>query len=378
MWHPSPIFPTELLSASVSDRLAYFSERFLIEHPVLASCQSDIKRVLFKNKQYQIINVFGPTGVGKSELAKNVEKMAFEITAKSCSNVDYVGLPAVYIEVPLKGSAVFDWKDFYREILKAMNAPPERLCRSVKIPENLACGRGYSQESRKLGELRSALEERIRELKLKVLILDETQHFFMFTQKNIDSTLHILKSIANRTGCQIVLVGTYESLNQLSWNGPLSRRVKKIHFRRYQWNSRNDQEDFAASYMGLLSHIPHELDKELFEFSTVKYLYKVSCGCVGILKQLLEKAFDRNQCQCALKLSDLKAEALSVKDLVQIATEIVEGEAFFKKEPISKLEHLLGVKVVTSKIKQSTKKASARNSKPGKRKPVRDKAGIDA
>jgi len=378
MWHPAPKFPAELLSASVADRLAYFSEKFLIEHSVLAACQANIQRVLFKSKQYQIINVFGPTGVGKSELAKHVEKMAYEMVAKKQSGSIHVGLPALYIEVPLKGNAVFDWKDFYREILKAMNAPSERLCRSVKIPENLANGRGYSEERRTLGELRAALEERIRELNLKVLILDETQHFFMFTQKNIDSTLHILKSIANLTQCQIVLVGTYESLNQLSWNGPLSRRVKKIHFRRYRWNSEAEQKNFAASYMGLLAHVPHEIDDELFEFSTVEYLYKVSCGCIGILKQLLERAFDRNECRGVLKLSDLKAEALSIKDLIQIATEINEGEAFFKKERLSRLESLLGVSVAESKSTKPANKTGNRNKRCGQRNPVRDKAGMDA
>lgn len=373
MWHHQKQFPETLLLSSSQEKIEYF-ENILTDHSILIDCLTDLKRVLFKHKKYQVINVFGPTGVGKTELARIVEKYAFEMYKEMLGHDHlHVGIPAVYVPVRMSGDKSFNWKSFFSQVLEALNAPSEKFCKAVLQPTHSNRGRGYSTRSRDTSEIRRELEKRILEFGLKVIILDEIQHFFKFSGKDKDYALEILKSLATLSQCQIILTGTYESLRDITWSGQLARRTKKIHFRRYEWE--HEQEKFASAYLGLLSHIPHELDDGLFSHAAVEYVYKVSCGCVGILKQLLERGLDRNQFDHPLSLSDLKAEAMGLPDLIQIAREINEGEKYFIGGTQGELDGLLGIR--KNRIANSCSKPEIAKvkPKPGQRSPKRDKVG---
>lgn len=376
MWHPQKQFPESLLLSSKDERIEYF-ENILTDHSIFIDCLADLKSVLFKRKKYQVINVFGPTGVGKTELARIVEKYAFE-TFKEMFSQDgkHFGIPAVYVPVRMSGDKCFNWKSFFSQVLEALNAPPEKFCKAVLHPAHSNRGRGYSTRSRDTSEIRSELEKRILELRLKVIILDEIQHFFKFSGRDKDYALEVLKSLATLAQCQIILTGTYESLRDITWSGALARRTKKIHFRRYGWE--HEEKAFASAYIGLLSHIPHELDDGLFTHQAVKYVYKVSCGCVGILKQLLERALDRNQFDHPLSLSDFQAEAMGLPDLIQIAREINEGEKYFLSGTQGELEGLLGIRKNRYMDSDSKPEVAKVKPKPGQRSPARDKVGRNA
>lgn len=373
MRHPNTCVPDSVFESSTERKLEYFSKNFLLNHQTLNSCRESIKKILFKKDQYQIINITGPTGVGKTELAKNTLKHAIEA---SKDNGITSGLPAAYVEIPVLGGVSFDWKGLYIRILDSLEAPPEHLCKEIKYPKISTHGRGYSDKQRTEGQIRKALEKRIIECKLKVLIFDEVQHLFKFSAKNTEKSLDILKSIANLTGCQVVLIGTYESLQGITWSGQLSRRTKNIHFHRYNWSTTSGAKGFAQAYMGLLAHIPHELDPSLYEGSSCEQLYRLSCGCIGILKQTFERALDHNAFSRPLSLSDLANNALSTNELIQIAREISDGEEFFQEESLATLDSLLGMPAISQK--KSAKKNAQKKQKPGQRNPHRDKAGIDA
>lgn len=373
MWHPQKQFPESVLLSSKAEKIQYF-ENILTDHSIFVDCLADLKRVLFKRNRYPVINVFGPTGVGKTELARIVEKYGFEAHKEMFGQERiHVGIPAVYVPVRMSGDKSFNWKSFYSQILESLNAPPEKFCKAVLNPIYSNRGRGYSTRPRDTSEVRRELEKRILELGLKVLILDEIQHFFKFSGRNKDDALEILKSLATLSECQIILTGTYQSLRDIAWSGQLARRTKKIHFRRYGWE--HEQEKFASAYTGLLSHIPHELDDGLFSHAAVEYVYKVSCGCVGILKQLLERGLDRNQFDEPLSLSDLMAEAMGLPDLIQIAREINEGEKYFLSGTQGELEGLLGIRKNRYADSDSAPEVAKVKPKPGQRSPKRDRVG---
>ena len=372
MWHPEYQFPEYLKIAKNKERCNYFSNGFHLEHALLERSKSRLRSILFRPEQYQIVNLIGPTGVGKTELSKDIVKSVF-MGEMDCDNKD--GLPAVYIEVPVYGGGSFDWKGLYLRVLDSINSPPENLCRSIKLPIRPQSGRGYSEKHRTEDQIRRALEKRIFELNIKVLIFDEVQHLFKFTAKNTEKSLDILKSIANITKCQIVLIGTYESLRGITWSGQLSRRTENIHFHRSDWSEPDQKSDFIAAYGGLLAHIPFEISSDLISEKAVFKVYQLCCGCIGILKQTIEKALANKADQSCVNLDCLVESSLSTNELIQIAREINEREAFFENDDVSELNALLGIGSVNKKQTNKKKKGALR---VGQRKPARDPVGGNA
>ena len=375
MWHPKFQFPEFLKNADPDQRTVYFSTQFILNHKKLADCRIKLQKALFKPEQHPILNVVGPTGVGKTELAKNLTVYAFDYASKN--NVRK-GLPAVYTEIPVLGSNTFDWKGLYARILENMNHPPEFIGRSVKEPEIFGRGRGYSERHLTEAQIRKLLEERIKDSNVELLIFDEVQHLFKFSAKNAEKSLDILKSIANMTKCQIVLIGTYESLNCIAWSGQLARRTENVHFNRYDWSSNCGKNDFLSSYMGLLAHVPYGFDESVFTLESAEQLYMRSCGCIGLLKQIVERAIEGKPKSFVVTLNGLLENSPSNNELLQMAREIREGEEFFVEETSDEIRDLLGM-VAKTKTKKSVKvKPSERSdiskmkSKPGTRKPARD------
>ena len=77
MWHPNYAFPDYLKTAKSSDRVDYFSEGFLLEHYLLADTRRRIMRHLKNKNGKRIINVVGPTGIGKTALSNDILKNFF-------------------------------------------------------------------------------------------------------------------------------------------------------------------------------------------------------------------------------------------------------------------------------------------------------------
>ncbi len=368
-WHPKTKFPEYLKDSSSKDRQEYFSETFLLEHEILIECRHRTRQCLFKPSLYPILNVVGPTGAGKTALAKNVVTYCFE---EALERGITTGLPAVYVEVPMLGGNSFNWKDLFLRILSAMKSPANELHRKTEVSEEYALGGKYSNSYRSEGEVRKDLEQRMLDSHLKILVLDEIQHLFKYSGQSSDKNLDILKNIANTVNCQMILIGTYENLAMMNWNAQLKRRTEEVHFRRYLWKGK-DKKDFARTYSGLLSHVPYKMDKGLFESNFIQKMYIYCCGCIGVLKQIIEKSIDELPEDDSLTVKRLLSTVPNTNTLLEMAEEIEYGEDFFTDKGLDAIGKLLGVGTSKKKrAKEPEEKKSAKNQRPGTRKPERD------
>src|SRR6266540_975110 len=134
-----------------------------------------------------------------------------------------------------------------------------------------------------------------------------------------------LKSLANRSGTLLVLIGTYELLNFQRLSGQLSRRSLGLHFPRYGTRS-EELKMFQSIVYGFQRQMPVMKEPELLK--NWEYVYLRSLGCVGILKPWLVRALKESyeNGEKTVTAKTLENCALSVVECEQIAAEMIAGE----------------------------------------------------
>ena len=133
---PTRAFPDELLQRSPSERLAYFRS-YTIAHPQLKAVSEALRRAIQEPGGASLIFVVGPTGVGKTTLRLRIEQ---ELKQRflAVSGPEPGRIPVVGFEAAAPDSGNFNWKDYYRRALRALEEPliDYKLDRPMPVPRN--------------------------------------------------------------------------------------------------------------------------------------------------------------------------------------------------------------------------------------------------
>jgi hypothetical protein len=232
-------------------------------------------------------------------------------------------------------------------------------------------------------EYQHSVELALRCRRRAAVFIDEAQHLSkMNSGRRLLEQLDVIKSLANRSGIPHVLLGTY-LLAFRNLNGQHSRRSTDVHFGRY----RADRADEAAIFPNVVRSFEAQLpvDKSMDLTKDWEYLYERSIGCVGVLKEWLERALSRalRRGQKGLERVDLETSALSVPQCDKMLTECIEGEMRMTENSESRcrLRARLGLKtpversVLPHVVQQAGASRRWRNRRPGQRLPKRDVVG---
>lgn len=367
MHHPFGKYPIELLSGTNKEKLNYFQHGFVLRHSKMDEIFIKvIQEIEFKTEK-QLINIVGPTGVGKTTLSKQLLAHMYQSYAVQS---DPYCIPAILVEAPRLSRNVFEWRDFYRRILEMLEEPLSDnrvLIDGSDFPKR---GRRYTSRSRTESQLRRDVEVRFQDYKVQYMIVDESHHILCGSANQNEANVDVLKSLANISKSRLIFLGTYQSLFSIEWSAQLIRRTLSIHFQHYDFSIDDERNIFFDSLNGLLAHVPYELDEEIIDF--VDDLYFGSCGCIGILKQWIERAFKsclENKSD-KLKYENFRTTRLSNSDLRCIAEEIRAGKGYFKEPEESEVKRLLGM--TEDKSKKPIQVKTSERRKPGVRKPNRD------
>jgi len=371
MWHPQFQFPEHLKEASVSERLVYFEKGFVLKHMMIQCTQDELRSSFFESKEQQIALVVGPTGVGKSCLANAIFKESYrEVVNESPINK----LPMVYFEPDVHSSGGFSWKDFYSRLLAAIGELEETRVYGRPLPVGEHGARKYSTRGRSEYELRKDLEQRIIDYGVKYILFDEIQHIFKYGGKAAERSLDILKNISNKTSCRFIGLGTYEVSFSVEKSAQLSRRIMTLEFPGYSFEVESEFKQFLSAYNGLLAHMPVEMSPNITEY--IKDAYVGCCGCVGILKEWFNRALLRALREDSeLTTSHFQDTRLKGSQLRSVAEEIREGRILFAEPKDDEILSLLRGEEQMGLGAIDEKTVVRRNSKPGVRKPKRDKVG---
>lgn len=374
-------FPSNLLQESPQKRLAYF-EQYTIAHPRLKETfEKAIKFIGKQGSKASCIAIYGPTGVGKTTMAQKLEKTLIEKLLPTLNNHQSC-IPVLSLEAiaPEKGN--FDWKDYFTRSLIALEEP--LIDYKIDYGEHNiyrnTAGKLVIAKSATASKLRRALENALRYRQPSAVLIDEAQHLQKMTSgRRLQDNMDLIKSLANITKIPHVLIGTYELLNLRNLSGQLSRRTQDIHFPRYRAENKEELEIFINILWTFQEHLPLLQTPDLL--NNWQYFYERSLGCVGILKEWLNRALaDAIEDNCnTLSLNYLKQRALSIAQCKTMIQSILEGEKQLEEteQEAQVLQDILGLNSQTINSLNISEIGSSKKRKKsvGHRNPVRDKVG---
>ena len=369
-------FPQELLKESPENRVAYF-EKYKVNHPKLQKAFNQLLDAIYKPDKGSLIFLYGPTGVGKTTLK---EKIIQELIRRALPQleVDKGRIPVVAVEAVAPESGNFNWKNFYTRSLIELEEPliDYKIDYGEKGIRRNSEGEIIIESRIAAHVLHRALEKCLKYRRPDVFLIDEAHHLgIMSSGQKLKNQLECVKSLANMSGTNLGLIGTYDLLIFRNLGGQLCRRSINIHFSRYKADNAKDIQAFKSILLTFQKHLPLSQEPNLID--NWEYFYERSLGCIGILKDWLTRTlrdvlYKHGE---TIELKHLKARVLSVSQCTQISQEIIDGEDSLKEtaQEIEDLRDALGLKKISSNNNQKEK--SKRNHKVGQRKPKRDTIG---
>ena len=371
-YHPDAKWPETLVSDTFEHRVGYF-EAVKLGHPLAAQVKKDVLSVLEASFGSNIILLTGAAGVGKTVLCKNVVDEYLRKDKGSASDI-----PCVYIQAGATDDHRFDWKDFFNRILMQcaahlVNTTPFAQRTDGKVGTSDIIN--YAKAKRSKRDLQIVVEDILKFRNTKVLVIDEAQHIFQNgSDKSAFREMEFVKSFAESTGLKIILSGTYHLLCCTQISAQLSRRLRIIDVPRYDIRKKDHAKHFMSVLNQFLRHYPACYDSEFH--NEVERFYVLTCGCVGLLKDLLTNALLKSADNGYLVgFEEVDAVSLRADGLRRIAEEISVGERYFKNEDLAYIKKFLGLK--NEPLKSSRRSSRKAKHTPGKRKPSRDKAGAE-
>ncbi|MCM3358647.1 TniB family NTP-binding protein [Psychrobacillus sp. MER TA 171] len=369
------LFNEDLLTKSKEEREKFFND-YTVSHPKMKQVLDELVSEISKGP-HNIIMVVGPSGVGKSRLFfatlyTMLKNMAVEI------ELDKSIIPITGIELPNPDLGKFNWKDFYYRVLSSLNEPLIDYKIDINLLKTMKNSFTASIPST-AAAMRRSIENAFLYRKTMALLIDEAQHFFNINaEKRGDSEknqrqFNSIKSLANMSNTKIVLFGTYDLNAVINLDGQLSRRVKELHFPRYDYTIEKDKKSFQSILLTFQKLLPVHEEPDLILHA--EYIYENSIGCAGILKNwlhlCLSDAIEKEE--KTITYANLKKNTLQTKKLLTLANEAIIGELVFKESNADKdkLKALLGTKKDEEQVKTTKNKST-----PGKRKPERDNVGL--
>lgn len=148
----TPRFPQHLLHASDIDRLSYFVEDVIVDHPILEQCIESLDEKANRLLEKRLLLLLGGAGVGKSALMKKLVKRRLTRMAETIAKNAQL-IPALYYEVEAPDQGSFLFASLYRGVLTEVNsALIERTLPIVERParEKLVLSIGIEEAGRKI------------------------------------------------------------------------------------------------------------------------------------------------------------------------------------------------------------------------------------
>jgi len=335
--HIQTTFPKELLEQSIDNRLVYFRGTFFW-HPKVYQAIENLKRIITNPVGKRSVNLYGPTGTGKTTtltiVRKHFTEQAAPINQSGQTRRRIVSVSA-FSDEPHR----FSWKDFYRKILHeiAIQYAPVQIAIDVQGIRYRADGQLSIHDRVTVSQLRETVIQALLQMRPLALFIDEAHHVNKLGKglRSADQ-MDVFKSLTDMSETLFVLVGTYELMAMINLNGQQGRRSYDLPLTRYRWNNKEERAQYKEVVRRLQCDLPLHKPPDLMTNKMQKYLYEHSLGCVGLLKPWLDRALskalhDTRREHPVLLKEHLEATKDESGTLLRIMEEIRQGETATQK-----------------------------------------------
>mgnify|MGYP000846782149 CR=1 FL=1 len=314
---PSPLNPVEAAVQALND--------VRIKHTRIGQMMRDLHTLTDPPSPDEMMLICGPTGVGKSTLARYV--VGEMMGANAVQMNENAGLiPALYVNASASGEHDFSWRLFFNRILEQLDGDTAMPKHNYGIdPRTGRLVRPMGPSSNSLAALRTSVERALRERGTQHIVIDEAAHIIRQAHRGkLEGHLDTLKSLANESGTQMVLIGSYDLYQLMSLSGQLARRTHVMHFDRYRVDKDEDVRAFRACVQKFENALPALWGHKLTAHSDA--LHQNTMGCIGTLSAVLKRAARFMAAGDGWSASCLQRGFLTDAQHKRILEEILDGE----------------------------------------------------
>lgn len=244
-----------------------------ISHTKAKNALNEIMLAATSGSGRPIVMVVGPPGVGKSHLVGPLER-----------KLGGLDIPTVSVGLSQEGKVDFNFKSMFMSIYDRLPEPPLPTRRAPILPHEKVAesGRGTCR-------FRSAAVKALnRENKRPVILMDECAHILNVKgSDNLTRHGQTLRSFGHDAKAVLVMFCSYNGIPLLKIDTELLRRIKVIHFSRYDESDPKDLKDYRNVVMSvgkLLGLHPKSLEKWVLP------LIRSTFGCVGTTMDVFKEA----------------------------------------------------------------------------------------
>lgn len=295
------IFPRYLLDSSDKDRMSYYVNEVIVDHPILTDSLATLDELANPLLEKRLILLVGGTGVGKSALMKKIVRRRVTRMMKSIAENPQI-VPSIHVEVEAPDIGKFIFTSLYRDALAQMNAAliertlplverrtQDRFTTSVAVEKS---GHRLNPSALKVRFIENLIDRQV-----DLVCLDEAINIFKVgrsksateRKEQLKDQSDKLKTFVNKTPTSLILGGAYDFLELTMSSGQIARRSVIVHMAPY--TMKDGLTGFATALVGLIGHLPieHDLDPNLHAAE----LFLQCLGCIGTLKNILSQALLR-------------------------------------------------------------------------------------
>lgn len=294
-----PLFPAGMLAKSAAERLRYYKQEVIVDHPALTKTLDLLDGKANSTLDRRLILLVGGTGVGKTAVAtKLVARRMARRKQQMILRPEIV--PAFFIELEPPDRGAFDFATLYREGLLAMKASlidrtkpmVERKTREGML---LTLAIENAKSSTSTGGLKIRFKNELISRDVELVAADEAISLFKTGKRRsekerqdvLKDQADKLKTFTNKTPASIILVGAFDFFELALATGQLARRCVIVAMPPYTMTI-EDLQGWSTALVGLIGHLPIDHDLRVEEIATELFLQSI--GCVGLAKGILSEA----------------------------------------------------------------------------------------
>ncbi|SEB26015.1 MULTISPECIES: TniB family NTP-binding protein [unclassified Paenibacillus] len=245
-------------------------KKIIVHHPQYNEVLEQLEDMLYMSDgsvSPDQLFIFGPTGVGKSTVTTEF-KDRYPPVEVFTSDKHYTRIPVLHVRVPPKASP----KALASKLLNQMGDPFFNVGTEVQMT--------------------SRIHHFIRELEIKMIILDEFQHLIDSDRDSVLATAaNWVKTFSEESSIPVVLCGMPNSINIFAKEKQLDRRyATKLSLKGFEYFTAEDKVMFRAFLDKVEQELPFADKSNLSNIRLADKLFYISMGIPFYVMKLLEFA----------------------------------------------------------------------------------------